>query len=323
MIQAVVGIDTSCYLTSCALVDIDGRILADVRLKLNVPQGKRGLRQNEAVFQHVRHMPRILRTVFSKVSQVRLNAVCASNQPMHGTDSYMPVFTVGASFASALSESHRIHCFFTSHQQGHFAAAMSGQQELREECLAVHLSGGTTQVLHLKNTEMTLLGNTLDISAGQLLDRLGVMMGYPFPSGASLEALASTASSQRRYPAIVKDGSVSFSGVEAAAIKDLQAKGLNNSQIAVELFDVIARSIKKMISDASIRTDVRNVLITGGVASSSLFRTLLVHRLEKCSAAIKPYFCLPEYAGDNAVGVALIGLEQYRNQEGNQHGNHS
>lgn len=323
MIQAVLGIDTSCYLTSCALVDIDGRILADERLKLNVPQGKRGLRQNEAVFQHVKQMPGILRTVFSEVRQFRLNAVCASNQPMHGINSYMPVFTVGASFAAALSESHGIPCFFASHQQGHFAAAMNGQQGLREECLAVHLSGGTTQVLHLKNTEMTLLGDTLDISAGQLLDRLGVMMGYPFPSGASLEVLASTARSQRRYPAVVKDGSVSFSGVEAEAIKDLQTKGLNNHQIAVELFDVIARSIEKMISYASKRTDVRNVLITGGVASSSLFRALLVHRLGKRSAAIKPYFCLPEYAGDNAVGVALIGLEQYRNLEGNQHGNHS
>ena len=190
---------------------------------------------------------------------------------------------------------------------------MSGRPSVRR-----NVAGFVSEI-----TEMTLLVNTLDINDGQLLDRLGVLMGYPFPSGASLEALASTARPQGRYPAAVKDGSVSFSGAEAASIKDLQTKGLKNDQIAVELFDVIARSLEKMISFASKKTDVWNVLITGGVASSSLFRSLLVHRLGKRSMAIKPYFCLPEYAGDNAVGVALIGLEQYRNLEGTQHGNHS
>lgn len=319
MTDLILGIDTSCYQTSCAAVDLSGSLLAEYRKMLSVPEQQRGLRQSEAVFQHIRQLPEVLETLFCQLDNSRILAVCASDRPVNQEASYMPVFLAGASFARSIASTHRIPYYATSHQEGHFAAASMEVSKLPAVHLAVHLSGGTTELLLIRPEEVILLGGTKDISAGQLLDRMGVKMGYDFPAGAAMEALARKGWAEARYPAVVQGLGLSFSGCEAAAMRDLDQGKIEPEHIAAELFDSIVRSLSKWLESACEQTKVYDVLLTGGVASSLLLRESLDARLSKRSRHIKTYYGLPKYAGDNAVGVALIGLQNLIKENKNGH----
>ncbi len=320
MTQVILGFDTSCYQTSCAMVSLDGVLLAESRKMLVVPDHERGLRQSEAVFQHIKQLPDVLEACIGHIKGFEIIAVCASSQPVPQPGSYMPVFHVGVSYARVIAATHQVPFFLTSHQEGHFTAAGLAVERLPEDHLAVHLSGGTTEIVRVRFDGYTSIGKTLDISAGQLLDRVGVKMGYPFPAGASMEKLALGQPVTSRYPAIVNDASVSFSGTETAALRDLDEEQLSHASIAAELFDAIARSVSKMIIQAAEQTQVYDVLVTGGVASSKLLRAALDERLAKRANRIKTYYGLQAYAGDNAVGVALIGCNKYILHKENDHG---
>ena len=150
--KAALGIDTSCYTTSVALAVEDGALLSRRRL-LDVEQGARGLRQSEALFQHVQRLPALLEDMLSKAGEAQIACVCASARPRDAEGSYMPVFTAGTGFARAIAASLRVPFYETSHQQGHVRAAMEGAGALPEEFLALHLSGGTTAVSY---THLTL-----------------------------------------------------------------------------------------------------------------------------------------------------------------------
>ncbi len=310
MKRAILGLDTSCYTTSCALMGEDGKVEADVRMGLQVPRGERGLRQSEAVFEHLKQLPAALEQAFGQAGPLWLAGVCASEKPVDDEDSYMPVFQAGLSFGRALAASFGAPLVRTTHQRGHLAAAEIGLGELPGIHLAVHLSGGTTEILLREGDSIKLLGGTRDISAGQLLDRLGVSLGASFPAGPYMDVLAAGGRATGRYPAAIRDGGVSFSGAEAAALRDLGQGGISPEQVAAELFDHLARSLARLIGHWHKRTGAETVLVTGGVAASSLLRESLRERLRKEAPELRMAFGKREYAGDNAVGVARIGFHR-------------
>ena len=307
---AVLGIDTSCYTTSCALVSLDRKVLASIRLPLEVAVGERGLRQSEAVFQHVRQLPRAVEEALDSALRPRVLAVCATETPSQRTGSYMPVFAAGLSFARVIAQVLGVPCFSTSHQQGHFASAQIGTTGLPPIHLGIHLSGGTTEVLLVQQNGLRLLLGTSDISAGQLIDRVGVALGLSFPAGPALEKLAELVRSvQGRYPAIVRERACSFSGAEAMALRDI-SKGLPANIIAAEVFDCVCRTVLKMALVAEEATGTDALLVTGGVASSALFRRFMETRASKRRMLLKLYFGQAQFSGDNAAGVAAIGVEK-------------
>ncbi|MDO5379178.1 MAG: O-sialoglycoprotein endopeptidase, partial [Clostridia bacterium] len=189
--RAVLGIDTSCYTTSAALVSEDGEILASARQLLAVAEGERGLQQSQGLFQHVKSLPQMIERVMADVPEAGICAVSASVRPRPAERSYMPVFRAGESQARAAAALLRVPFYPVSHQEGHVRAAMVDSGiEPEAPFLALHLSGGTTEVLLADSGKLTLLGGSLDLHAGQLIDRTGVRMGLPFPAGPSLERLA-------------------------------------------------------------------------------------------------------------------------------------
>ena len=131
----------------------------------------------------------------------------------------MPAFHVGDAQARSLAALLGVPCFASTHQRGHVRAAMVDSGVAPGNLLAVHLSGGTTEVLSLIDDKLTLLGGTLDLHAGQVVDRTGVALGLPFPAGPHLEALARKGHSEARLPANLADGDLSchFSGAETRA----------------------------------------------------------------------------------------------------------
>ncbi|NLY51693.1 MAG: O-sialoglycoprotein endopeptidase [Firmicutes bacterium] len=314
----ILGIDTSCYTTSVAL--IAGReLLADRRLLLEVPQGKRGLRQAEAVFQHVRNLPQLLEEVLPRGD---VTGVAVSSKPRSAAGSYMPVFKTGEGMARALALAWDVPLYLTSHQAGHIWAGLFGMessgQPMEQDFLAVHLSGGTTEVVSVRLEEpgedydegvkIQILGGSLDIHAGQLIDRIGVKLGLSFPAGPHLEKLAKTGRQQGISPVplavSVKGINVNFSGPETAALRLLEA-GAHPAAVAQGVEICIAESCAKLIKAATEASGLSVVLMVGGVAANQYLRQYLSGELGKAGISIT--FAPSRLSSDNAVGVAAYG----------------
>ena len=314
MTEVVVGLDTSCYTTSAAAVTVDGQVVASCRKLLPVASGERGLRQSEAVFIHVRQLPMMLEQLSEQMKDCRIVAVCASARPRDEESSYMPVFQVGDAQARGLAATLGVPCFASTHQRGHIAAAMVDSGVKPGDLLPLHLSGGTTELLFLRGEELTLLGGTLDLHAGQLVDRTGVALGLPFPAGPHLEELARQGQSEARLPASLEahDLRCHFSGAESQLQRWIAQETLSPEDTAMEVYDLLARTVARMLVAGGKRTGIGQALVAGGVASSALFRELLMKRVAQRDRRLRVCFGKPEYSGDNAVGAALIGARAYR-----------
>ena len=321
MRQVVVGLDTSCYTTSAAAVTVDGQVVASCRQLLPVKLGERGLRQSEGVFIHVRQLPGRLEKLREFIRGDEIVAVCASSRPRDEEESYMPVFQVGDAQARGMAAMLGVPCFASTHQRGHVAAAMVDSGIAPGDLLAVHLSGGTTELLSLRGEELTLLGGTLDLHAGQVVDRVGVALGLPFPAGPHLEKLALQGHAEARLPVSMAEGGLRchLSGAESQAQRWIASGAISPEDTAMEIYDLLARTVARMILAGAAKTGIRQVLIAGGVASSALFRRLVTERIRNSDRGLRVCFGKPEYSGDNAVGAALIGAQKYRQMMENAH----
>ena len=315
---AVIGFDTSNYRTSAAAVTLDGAILVNHRELLPVSDGERGLRQSDAVFAHIRQLRNCEAAFREALGDTRIIAVAASTKPRDGEASYMPVFQAGYTAGSLLAAALNVPFFETTHQRGHLAAAMYGTGlEHRERLLAVHLSGGTTDLLALEGEKLTQIGGSADLHAGQLVDRAGVAMGLGFPAGEALEALAVRGHSEGRLGCSMESGGLicHLSGAETRAGQWIREGSLPREDIAREIYDLLARTLVRMLKAGAEKTGIRTALITGGVAASALLRQMLEERRAKTRGCPELVFGRPEMSGDNAVGVALIGAQQMKNEK--------
>lgn len=308
------GLDTSCYTTSAALCSTDSLPRQERRL-LPVPKGERGLRQSEAVFAHVRQLPKVLLPLLAE-NKEKIDCVCASDRPRDGEDSYMPVFQVGVSQGKTLAAALNVPFFTTTHQRGHIAAAKYGTGLDADRFVALHLSGGTTDTLLIDGNAFTPLGTSCDLHAGQLVDRIGVKLSLPFPAGQYLEELAIKGENRNRVPVSFEaDGlRCHLSGAEAQLMRMIET-GEAKENVAAEVYGVLCRTVLRLVQAAAEASDTKDVLIAGGVASSRLLRDMLMERNEKRRTGLRLFFGRPEFSGDNAVGVALIGLKKLRTGE--------
>jgi N6-L-threonylcarbamoyladenine synthase len=308
---AFIGIDTSCYTTSLAAVDGEGRLLADERRPLPVPTGHKGLSQGSMIFYHLRNLPELLEKFFGRI-EAQVAAVAASVKPRPLPQSYMPVFSVGETLGVALASALRVPFLPATHQEGHiWAGVWASGLATPERFLAVHLSGGTSEILLVENRgpgeemNVTLLGGTRDLSAGQLIDRVGVLLGLAFPCGPSLEELARQAPEEGVYiPSSVRGLDFSFSGAETRARRLLE-EGAEPAAVARAVERCVAKTLEKVLRRAVDETGTREVLLVGGVAANSYIRERLKQRLSHHAVGARLYFAPPAFSTDNAVGVAV------------------
>lgn len=309
MLSYYLGIDTSAYTTSLALVNNQNELVWENRRVLNVPEGERGLAQSAALFQHVQNLPQLVRDVPKELWE-SLAGIGVSRSPRPIEGSYMPVFTAGYGIAVSLASGLRLPLHETSHQEGHLAAGMiSGQLPESQEFLAIHISGGTTELLKVRPSDpgkldIEILGGTSDLHAGQFIDRIGVRLGLSFPAGKHLEEIARNANPDAAswLPSSVKGFEVSFSGVETAAQR-LIDQNKAPADIARAVEGCIARTVVKLLQIGIETTKIKRVLVVGGVASNLYLRSELRKRLHQ---SVQLYWALPEWSRDNAIGVAIL-----------------
>jgi len=293
---AVLGLDTSNYTTSAAWFDgaqghNEGRLL-------EVQPGRLGLRQSEALFQHVKRLPEIVKGL----EQREIQAVGASTRPREVEGSYMPCFLAGASFGESMAHVLNVPFYAFSHQQGHLAAAAwsAGRLDLLEQpFLAWHLSGGTTELLKVEpegcSVRAEIIGGASDLSAGQLIYRAGVLLGLAFPAGKALDELAQTEIHSDCYAVKLKNLTFSLSGIENQ-IKELAARQKPPAYIASFTLNTIAQVVRRATQEAQARWPGLPVLCSGGVASNRRLRSVLT----------KAVFAQPQFSTDNAMGVAIL-----------------
>lgn len=313
--ETILGIDTSAYTTSVAVVD-EGGIRAEVRRVLSVPAGARGLRPSEALLGHVRRLPELLGVIRSEVDPRKWTGIAVSARPRPREDSYLPPFEAGRRFAEALASVLALPLVLTTHQEGHIQAGLvSAGGPSGDRFWAIHVSGGTTELLAVERAgagryTIGFRGGSQDLYAGQLVDRVGVALGLGFPAGPALEALASGTAARPLPlgPAVVRaDGVfVSFSGPEAEAMRRI-GRGAPPTEVAAATVGAVAEGLIRLARAVT----PGDLLVVGGVAANHQLRSLMRAGLP-AEQGWRLYFAEPDLSRDNAVGVACIGLERVK-----------
>lgn len=313
MSRLFLGIDTSNYTTSVAIAE-DGRITANCKLPVKVAEGQRGVRQSDAVFSHVQNLPEAVKML--DLQNRAITAIGYSARPRDVDGSYMPCFLAGKALAESLGAIIGVKTYAFSHQAGHIAAACysSGEEEkLGDRFLAYHVSGGTTELLLVEKTadnyHIELIGGTDDLTAGQAIDRVGVMLGLRFPCGPALEKLAEGMPIPKTRPC-VEGLHCHLSGLENQAAK-MQKDGKSDREIACYVLEFIRATLDTLTKNAVVRFPDLPLLFAGGVMSC---RRMKDYFGKTYGAA----FAEPAFSSDNAAGTALLCQRRYGYEYGRE-----
>lgn len=304
---AYLGIDTSCYTTSAAVADGGRRILCSIKIPLEVAKGNKGLQQSQAVFLHIQNFRALFETNgLGKYGP--FGGVCVSEKPRPQEGSYMPVFTVGDMVGTALANVLGVPLFRATHQEGHLAAALIGT-EMPERFLAAHVSGGTTEILEAgrggDSFDIRLIGRTLDIAAGQVIDRLAQKLGLSFPGGKHVEALAGSGK-DLKFKISTSNTDINFSGLETQALRALETEA--REDVCYSVLRGIALSLERVLRKAADASGLHDFLLFGGVMSNRMIRAWLLRSLSGVR------FAEIEYSSDNAAGLAVLAAQKGVNQ---------
>lgn len=306
------GVDTSNYTTSLALIECDkeGNILShkSERRILKVDAGMRGMRQSDAHFNHTKNLPELSEKLFDGISKGNILAVACSDKPRNREGSYMPCFLAGVSAASLTASALGVPLYKFSHQCMHIASALYSckREDLFEKPhLAYHVSGGTTELLKVSPAfggfDCEIIGRTLDISAGQLIDRVGVMLGLSFPCGAELERIA--AMPEKRPNVCVKGTDMNLSGAENKC-SEMLAHGASKEEIAAYAIEFVKLSLLKSAQNAMKLYPGLPIVFAGGVSGNK--------RIKECiKEGIGAEFADLGLSSDNAVGTAILASRKY------------
>lgn len=369
--RVYLGIDTSCYTTSVAIMDEAGALLGEARQILSVRPGRCGLQQSEMVFQHTRNLPRLMEEAVGQViGCVKTGAGSAANgvavaeeastagasglaglvavgyelaaigvsgypRPLEG--SYMPAFLAGLSVARSVAAVTGAQLEVISHQENHLEAGLwsAGGPDV-DRFLLLHASGGTTDVLLAERQQngryrITEVGGSMDLHAGQFVDRIGVALGLQFPTGPALEALAEKALARTaevsasvseqsvasvseagagaapmvELPVSVRKLQVSLSGPCTAALRKLEA-GAEPAALALGVEHALAETFARVLRNGAQEYRVRDVLLVGGVGSNNYIRQHVERKLAKLRYPVRLWVPEGRFSCDNATGCAAF-----------------
>ena len=312
----ILGMESSCDETSAAIVRMDEHhreICANVvASQIDVHRLYGGVVPEIASRAHVEVISRITGQALDEahIDLSQLDAVAITSHP-----GLIGALLVGVNFAKSLAFANDIPLVSVNHIHGHVAAAYLQQPDLKPPFLAVVVSGGHTSFYMVEDyTTFTEIGATRDDACGEAFDKIGRVIGMPYPGGAALDKLAYEGDPKAYIlpsPALTGDTlDFSFSGLKTAALNLInQAKQkdeeIDRASLAASYTRAIVRGISKKVGQALEQSGHRTVVLAGGVAANSHLRRELEATCRRHGARlVTPPISL---CGDNGAMVAAAG----------------
>ena len=317
----VLGLESSCDETSAAIVSMDSEkreILANiVASQIETHRLYGGVVPEIASRAHVEAISRITREALETAGLALsdIGAIAVTTHP-----GLIGALLVGVNFAKSLAFANDIPLVSVNHIHAHVAAAYLADPTLRPPFLALVVSGGHTS-LYRVHDEVTFeeIGATRDDAAGEAFDKIGRVIGMPYPGGAALDKLAYEGDPKAfklPSPALAGDDlAFSFSGLKTAALNLINSatqKGetLSHADLAASYTDTIVRAITQKAGEALDRTGDRTLVVAGGVAANSHLRASLQRVCE--ARGVKLVAPPISLCGDNGAMVAAAGYFEHQ-----------
>ena len=302
MLSYMLGVESTAHTFSCSVVASDGRILSNAKSVYKPPEGS-GIHPFEASLSHHSAAPRVLSEAMasSGISLERLSAVAYAMGPGLG-----PCLRVGAVVARTVASSLGIPLVPVNHAVGHIelGCLLSGSKDP----IVLLVSGGHTMVIASSAGRWRVLGESLDLTLGQLLDQFGRHHGLASPCGRGIEEAAAESSNYVQLPYSVKGNDVSFSGLLTAA-KQLLDSGASFSDLSFSIQETAFAMVAEVTERALAFTGKKEVMIVGGVAANRRLLGMLSTMASRHSAEVSAPPL--EYSGDCGAQIAWTGMLSY------------
>lgn len=319
----ILGMESSCDETSAAVVEM-GEDIRAIRSNIVASQIEThrlygGVVPEIASRAHIEAITNVTRQALDEagVTLSDIGAVAVTAFP-----GLIGALLVGVNFAKSLAYANDIPLVPVNHVHGHVAAAYLSNPELKPPFLALVVSGGHTSLYRVDSyTEFTEIGGTRDDAAGEAFDKIGRVIGMPYPGGAALDKLAyegDATSILLPSPALGGDTlDLSFSGIKTATLNYIN--GLTQKEQEIPRADIAAAYTARIVSaltqkaeKALEQTGLSTLVLAGGVAANSHLRRSLEQMCQKKGIAL----AMPERSlcGDNGAMIAAAGYFQYRNK---------
>ncbi len=225
---------------------------------------------------------------------------------------------VAVNFAKSLAFANNIPLVPVDHIKGHIASNYMTSKTLEPPFLALVVSGGHTSFFNVRSyTELEEIGSTLDDAAGECFDKIGRVMGLPYPGGHAMDMLAKNGDCNAikfPSPSINNSLNLSFSGLKTAVINYINTQNQRGVEfcredVASSVTKTIVDAIRSKIGSALSETGYNKVVLAGGVSANSHLRKGILEECEKFGAEFyAPELCL---CGDNAVMIASQGYYEF------------
>lgn len=306
MNNLVLGIETSCDDTAVALVDKNGMVLSSViSSQIDIHEEFGGIFPEHAARAHVNTiLPTVdatLRKANATINDIR--AIGVTRGP-----GLIGSLLVGTNTASALGMAWNKPVYGINHLRGHLRSADLEEQRVEYPATILLVSGGHSFLAYMKNkSDIHILGTTRDDSVGETYDKVGRMLGLPYPGGPAVDKLAKTGKNTINFPRPMLHEKLefSFSGLKSAVARYMSMeKNLDSYEnIAASFVDAVMDVLMTKSHKALKQYTSKSFVIVGGVAASPQLR----EQAQQLSNKMKVDLCLPpmRWATDNAAMIAL------------------
>ena len=300
----ILGIETSCDDTCAAVVE-DGRkvIVNNVISQIELHKEFGGVKPSVAKFAHEEVIDGLIQKTLdeAKLTFNTLDAIAVTIGP-----GLVISLLVGFKKAKELAKKYSKKLIGVNHLFGHICSNYL-ESDLEPPFICLLASGGHTQIINVKTyTNYEILGSTLDDACGEAFDKIGRLLGLPYPGGPNLENLANFGNPDAfSLPeAKVNPYDFSFSGLKTAVLRLVQKlpENYNKADLAASFQENVTNTLVKKIVNASNKTKSTQIVIAGGVSANKTLRKKLQE------ASDLPVF-MPDlkYCTDNAAMIASAG----------------
>ena len=310
----ILAIESSCDETAVAIVRDGREVLTDcIASQVALHREYGGVVPEIASRKHIEAIYPLADQALKEAGLTRddIDAVAVTYAP-----GLIGAVLVGVNFAKAAAMAMNKPLIPVHHIRGHIAANYLAYPELEPPFLCLVVSGGHTMIIEVKDyTDMRILGTTLDDAAGECFDKVGRVLGMPYPGGAALDKAAQQCAETKYSLPVAKPGenpyNMSFSGLKTATLNLIHhaeqvGEELDIPSLCASFTAAVSETLVPRVVRALQQTGYRKVAVAGGVAANSRIRADILAAAQKLGAAV--YMPRLKLCGDNG---AMIGSQAY------------